>query len=159
MLTVRCCFIWVYFSQATFLFFPGPITQLPLRTKQNKTACIQNGIYHKNLPIGWPRQNGRLFADIFKCIFLNEDICISISISLKYVPKSLIKDIEALVQIMAWRQSGDNYYLNQWWFVDWRTYKYTHTYIYIILIHTHIYMYTPLGLNDSKVQYMSRHFN
>ena len=34
-----------------------------------------------------PRERGRNFAyDIFKCIFLNEDIWISIDISLKYVP-------------------------------------------------------------------------
>ena len=34
-----------------------------------------------------PRQNGRHFAeDIFKCIFLNENILIPIKISLKFVP-------------------------------------------------------------------------
>ena len=33
-------------------------------------------------------QNGRHFADhIFKCIFMNEKICISIRISLKFFPK------------------------------------------------------------------------
>ena len=38
-----------------------------------------------------PRQNGRSFPDdIFKCIFLNE-----------------INNIQALVQIMAWRRQGD----------------------------------------------------
>ena len=55
-----------------------------------------------------PRQNGRDFADdIFKCIFLNENVKISIKISLKFVPKGLINNIPALVQIMAWRRSGD----------------------------------------------------
>ena len=54
-----------------------------------------------------PRQNGRLFADdIFKCIFLNENIRISIKISPKFVPKGPINNIPALVQIMAWRRSG-----------------------------------------------------
>ena len=34
-----------------------------------------------------PGQNGRDFADdIFKCIFVNEKFCISIRISLKFVP-------------------------------------------------------------------------
>ena len=55
-----------------------------------------------------PRQNGRLFADdTFKRIFLNENIIISIKISLKFVPKGLINNIPALVLIMAWRRPGD----------------------------------------------------
>ena len=54
-----------------------------------------------------PRQNGRHFADIFKCIFLNENVWIPIRISLKFVPKCLIKNNPALVQIMAWRLPGD----------------------------------------------------
>ena len=55
-----------------------------------------------------PRQNGRRFPeDIFKCIFLNESIWISIDISLKFVPKGPINNIPALVQIMAWRRLGD----------------------------------------------------
>ena len=55
-----------------------------------------------------PRQNGRHFPDdIFKWIFLNENVWISIKISLKFVPKGLINNIPALVQIMAWRRPGD----------------------------------------------------
>ena len=55
-----------------------------------------------------PRQNGRHFPnDIFKCIFLNDNIKISIKISLKFVPKGPVKYIPALVQIMAWRRPGD----------------------------------------------------
>ena len=55
-----------------------------------------------------PRQNGRHFADdIFKCIFLNENVWIPIKISLKFVPKGQINKIPALVQIMAWRRPGD----------------------------------------------------
>ena len=55
-----------------------------------------------------PRQNGRHFADdIFKYIFLNENVGIPIKISLKFVPKGRINNIPALVQIMAWRRLGD----------------------------------------------------
>ena len=55
-----------------------------------------------------PRHNGRHFADdIFKCIFFNENVRISIKISLKFVPKGPISNIPALVQIMAWRRTGD----------------------------------------------------
>ena len=54
-----------------------------------------------------PGQNGLHFADnIFKCIFLNENVWIPIKISLKFVPKGPINNIPALVQIMAWRRSG-----------------------------------------------------
>ena len=55
-----------------------------------------------------PRQNGRLFPDdIFKWIFWNENIWISLRISLKFVPRVRIDNIPALVQIMAWRRPGD----------------------------------------------------
>ena len=54
------------------------------------------------------RQNGRHFADdIFKWIFLNENMWILIHISLKFVPKGQISNIPAMVQIMVWRRSGD----------------------------------------------------
>ena len=55
-----------------------------------------------------PRHNRRHFADdIFKCIFLNENVWITIKISLKFAPKGPINNIPALVQIMAWRRPGD----------------------------------------------------
>ena len=52
-----------------------------------------------------PRQNGCHFPDdIFKWIFLNENVWMSIRISLKFVP---INNIPALVRIMDWRRPGD----------------------------------------------------
>ena len=55
-----------------------------------------------------PRRNEQYFADdIFKRIFFNENVWISIKISLKFVPKGPINNSPALVQIMAWRRSGD----------------------------------------------------
>ena len=55
-----------------------------------------------------PRQNGHHFADYnFKRVFLNENIRISIEISLKFVPKGRINNIPSMVQIMAWRRPGD----------------------------------------------------
>ena len=55
-----------------------------------------------------PRLIRRHFADdIFKSIFFNENVWISIKLSLKFVPKGLINNIPALVPIMAWRRSGD----------------------------------------------------
>ena len=55
-----------------------------------------------------PRQNCSHFAyDIFKCMFLIENVWISLMISLKFVPKGTINDIPALVQIMVWRCPSD----------------------------------------------------
>ena len=45
--------------------------------------------------------------DIFKWIFLDENLWILLRISLKFVPKVQIYNISALVQIMAWRRPGD----------------------------------------------------
>ena len=55
-----------------------------------------------------PRRNRRYNADdIFKCIFLRENVLIPTKISLKFVPKAPINNIPASVQIMAWRRPGD----------------------------------------------------
>ena len=55
-----------------------------------------------------PRRNEQHFADdIFKRIFFNENVWISIKVSLKFVCKRSMNNIPALVQIMAWRRSGD----------------------------------------------------
>ena len=55
-----------------------------------------------------PRPNRHHVADdILKCIFENENEWISHRISLKFVPKVRINNIPALVQMMAWRRSGD----------------------------------------------------
>ena len=52
-------------------------------------------------------QNGWHFpGDIFKCIFLNENVWISNTIWLNFVCKCQIDNITALVQITAWRQTG-----------------------------------------------------
>ena len=55
-----------------------------------------------------PQQNGRHFADdTFNRISVNDNVRITIGISLKFVPKGPINNIPALVQIMAWRRAGD----------------------------------------------------
>ena len=64
----------------------------------NMTILIKRWIVCKSL---------RYNHDIFKCIFLNDNVWIPIKISLKFVPKCPINNITALVQIMAWRRPGD----------------------------------------------------
>ena len=81
-------------------------------TKWYLQGVIIGCIYHDNCSqisnTLRPKQNGCHFPDnIFKCIFLNESIWISIEISLKFVPKGPINNIPALVQIMAWCRTGD----------------------------------------------------
>ena len=43
-------------------------------------------------------------ADILKRIFLNENVRISIQISLKFLPMGSNGNTSALVQVMAWRR-------------------------------------------------------
>ena len=50
-------------------------------------------------------------GDIFKFIFFNQNYCIWIQISWKYVPKGPVDKKPALIQIMAWRWIGDK----PWW--------------------------------------------
>ena len=67
------------------------------------TACDS-----KHIKILRMRQNGHYFTDnTFKWIFLNENVCISIKISLKLDPRVLVNNNSALVQIMAWCWTGN----------------------------------------------------
>ena len=45
--------------------------------------------------------------DIFKGIFLNENVWISIQISLKYVLRDSNDNKSALVWVIAWRRTGN----------------------------------------------------
>ena len=68
------------------------------------------------------RQNGPHFPDnVFKCIFLNENVWIWIEISLKFVPKGPIDNIPKLIQLMAWHWPGNNP-LSEATMVIWRIY-------------------------------------
>ena len=59
--------------------------------------------YHIEAETKWPPFHGQNL----KCIFLNENIWISIKVLLKFVSKGQINNIPALIQIMAWRIPGD----------------------------------------------------
>ena len=48
-----------------------------------------------------------LADDIFKCTYFRENVRISIKISLKFVPKGPVDNKSALVQVVAWRRTGD----------------------------------------------------
>ena len=77
----------------------------------NRTKCEMNLLICKRARQGntlWPRHNGRHFPDdIFKCIFLNDNVRIPVKISLTFVPKVQINNISAMVQIKVSRRPGD----------------------------------------------------
>ena len=67
--------------------------------------CKPNGLR------GWPlthcghwKNFHQIAHEIFKCIFWNENIWISLNISLKFVSRVWMNNIPALVQRMAWRR-------------------------------------------------------
>ena len=65
-------------------------------------------LYELSINTMRPTQNGRHSPhDIFECIFLNENICLSITLPLIYVPMGPINTISALVQMMALRRPSD----------------------------------------------------
>ena len=107
-------------------------------------VAFENGICQVVSILCWPqcfntlrpRQNGRHFPDdILKWIFLNENVRISIEISLKFVPKGQINNIPLLVQLMAWRLPG-NKPLSEPMMVCWR-------------------IYASLGLNELMIKMFS----
>ena len=54
------------------------------------------------------RQNVCHFAeDIFECVFLNANLCVSINVSLIFTLKGPIKNIQVLIPIMTWSWPGD----------------------------------------------------
>ena len=113
-----CCFYahWNYFEQmyriwahrghvlGPFSIWIGPkLGHFFVYFHLVSTGFTWNSFYFNTL-----RQNSRHFADdTLKRIFVNENVRISIKISLKFVPLGPINNIPPLVQIMAWRRQGD----------------------------------------------------
>ena len=140
---VRWCFPWCWPGQSVELAVQLPVfwDAMPIMWRQCNINTLQDGEclmgcwkYRRCYPYTWkdglsinslrPRWNKRHFADdIFKCIFLNENILISSKIPLKFIANDPINNIPALVQIMAWcrpcrRQAiiwtYDDYFRPQW---------------------------------------------
>ena len=80
-----------------------------LKLLMNKRTCRKKSDVVQWAACYWwfntlrPRHVRHFVDDIFQHIFLNENVWISIEISLKFVPKGPIINIPAMVQIMAWR--------------------------------------------------------
>ena len=96
--------VWVYIRRWCEIFF----RILSFIFRKIEQQCIPSHLCQRNFNTLRLRQDGRLFPDdTFKLIFLNENVRISIKISLKFLPKGPINNNPSLVQIMAWRRSGD----------------------------------------------------
>ena len=102
------CIAWWYVEHSLI-----NIWHLPSKMVMDRVKQIDNAASSVASTISWfinilrPRQNGRHFPDgIFKWISLNEDVWISINISLKFVSRGPINNIPTLVQVMAWRRPG-----------------------------------------------------
>ena len=52
-----------------------------------------------------PRQNNRHFADIFKLIFVDENVCILIPLT--FVSNGPVNNMPTLIHVMAWRRTCD----------------------------------------------------
>ena len=92
------------------LFPISPSCNLIYSPCQHEAVQLAGPLFDHTMDINAmrPQQNGPQFADNnFKCIFFNEKVWILIKISVKFVGNSPINNKPALVQIMAWRQTGD----------------------------------------------------
>ena len=78
----------------SFIQFYSELTSLYISTPYTYQVWIYNSIYD------------RIWDDIFKFIF-NESVWISITISLKFIPKGPIDYKSALVQVVAWHRTGE----------------------------------------------------
>ena len=83
---------------------------------QSTSKLAYRGRQSVTLSTLWPQRNVPYFADrILNTMgpsqndgcFLNENVWILITISLKFVPEGAINNITTLVQVMACRRSGD----------------------------------------------------
>ena len=72
-----------------------------------------------------PEQTGRPFGnDIVKPIFMNPHHYVLIKISQKFVPGCPVENKPALVQVIAWRQPGDEPLPEPILMADWSIYIY-----------------------------------
>ena len=96
----RCLSAALYWPPA-LSWYPGCTISTHVQVPWLPLVCCQLNTLR-------PGQNGLHFADdIFKRIFLNENVRISLTISLRFISKGPINNIPALVQIMAWCRPGD----------------------------------------------------
>ena len=97
---------WVSFDHASLNLHKN-LSPLKFNTKWG--PCINWCLFILKLTRwGWDKMAAIFSDNIFKlCIFLNENVWISIAVSLKFLRNGPFNNIPALVQIMAWCRPGD----------------------------------------------------
>ena len=101
--TNKTSLYWIRAFQS-FILFKSSVSVF----RDDKSLHMSLQLDHMSVITLRLRLDGCQFPDnIFKCLFLNENVRILIKISLKSVPKDSINNIPVLVQIMAWRRQGD----------------------------------------------------
>ena len=90
---------------SNFTQYEPQITRSQGNSRDNKEWYHLNVIHPHHNYLVQTRQHGCHFTDdIFKCIYLNENIWFSIVTILKVVPKGPINNIPVLIEIMARRR-------------------------------------------------------
>ena len=106
-----------------------------------------------------PGQTARHFADdIFKCFFLNENVYISIYISLKFVPDVKLIIFQYWFRLWLGADQATSHYLSQWWpslvtrICVTRPQCYGRDWFRVIygLLYTPLYLYTPMWWRPRK---------
>ena len=107
---------WQVLNGMAFVCYPHHIPSFIVRTRDDTMTPYINtpdgphtDVLSHIVNTSRRMQNGSHFTDgLFKSIFMNKNIWISIKMSLKFVRKGPINNIPAFVQIMAWHRPGDN---------------------------------------------------
>ena len=100
-----CFIVPMNFLYWYYIFF---VLNWPLVVETSKQIFTKHNLNHHNINTLRPRQNGHHFADdIFKYIFLNEDVRISVNISLKFAPMGQIKNISVMVRRLGDKPSSE----------------------------------------------------
>ena len=104
-----------------------PLTETKrIRTKLQFSQCIYQGTMSQVIKIVQHTEAGAKWSLFsrrhFNCIFSNKNNWVSIKISLKSVPEGPVCNSPALIQIMAWRRSGDKPLSEPMIAIYWRIY-------------------------------------
>ena len=109
--------IWSGNNQALKEFSPFVLMIKDMRWKEMKATTqifkwVSKTSFNSS-PAG--QFGGKMANDIFNYISFNENVWISIKMSLKFIPKGQVDNKSVLFQVMAWCHHATSHYLNQCW--------------------------------------------
>ena len=123
--------IWAVIRLPCSEALPCPAVKQP----DKKTYDNQS---HRSITTLRPKRNGCHFADnIFKCIFLNENVLILFKISLNLFLRIELTISQYWFRLWLGADQATSHYLNQWWLVYW-------------------HIHASLSLNEFKIHKMTQ---